>query len=293
MKATGYETERRSIRVDGRTRSMVLVHGDRDGTQRPPIILVFHGSNQTGERVRRFAGYSFDALAAGGAIVAYPDAVGRRWNAREPSAKRGSAVDDIGFAAALVDYLAFEFGGDPDRVYAIGYSNGGHLVMRLAHAIPERLAGIAVISATQLLAGRQQPAGRGPAGLPALFIHGTKDRMVPYDGGTSGLRARRPWGPALSAWDSAAYFAVRNGISTPPSRTVIEARVPSNGTRVERVDYRQAGSAPVTLYSIVGGGHTIPNPTDSFRFLGATAHDIVAAEVIAESFGLGYCGGTP
>jgi polyhydroxybutyrate depolymerase len=272
---------------------MVIVHGNGNGAQRPPIILVFHGSNQSGERVRRFAGHSFDALAAGGAIVAYPDAVGRRWNARGPSAStRGSAVDDIGFAAALVDYLASEFEGDPERVYAIGYSNGGHLVMRLAHAIPERLAGIAVISATQLLAGQQHAVDSGPAGVPALFIHGTKDRMVPYDGGTSGMRVRRPWGPALSAWDSAAY-AERNGISTPPSRTVIEARSPSNGTRVERVDYRQAGSAPVTLYAIVGGGHTIPNPTDSFPFLGATAHDIVAAQVIAESFGLGYCGGTP
>ncbi|MEO8907164.1 MAG: PHB depolymerase family esterase, partial [Microbacteriaceae bacterium] len=193
---TGVGVVRRSIRVGGRTRSMVVVSGDddRDRGQDRPIVLVFHGSNQTGEGVRRFAGRSFDALATEGAIVAYPDGIRRRWNARESSAStRGSVVDDIGFASALVDYLAAEFGGNPDRVYAIGYSNGGHFVMRMAHEIPERLVGIAAISATQILAGLQHPVDIGLAGLPALFIHGTKDPMVPYGGGTSGWRARLPW----------------------------------------------------------------------------------------------------
>ncbi|MEO7123933.1 MAG: PHB depolymerase family esterase [Lacisediminihabitans sp.] len=287
----GIEAVRRSFRFDGRERSMVVVSSDeaRFRGQDRPIVLVFHGSNQTGEGVRRFAGRTFDALAAEGAIVAYPDGLRKRWNAREPSdSTRGGAIDDVGFALALVEYLASEFGGNPDRVYALGYSNGGHFVMRMAHEVPERLAGIASISASQLVAGVQHPVDSGLVGLPALFIHGTKDPMVPYRGGTSGWRARLPWGPALSARDSADYYAKRNGITAPSSSAVVESRFPSKRTSVERTDYRQPTSAPVTLYSIIGGGHTIPNPTETYRILGATGHDIVAAQVIAEFFGLGY-----
>jgi poly(3-hydroxybutyrate) depolymerase len=60
-----------SIDVAGRRRSYTLAEppGAGPGTA---LVLVFHGSNQTGEKFRAFTGRSFDALAStGGAVVAY------------------------------------------------------------------------------------------------------------------------------------------------------------------------------------------------------------------------------
>jgi polyhydroxybutyrate depolymerase len=53
---------------------------------------------------------------------------------------------------------------------------------------------------------------------------------------------------------------------------------------VSRTDYRQDGHAPVTLYTVHGGGHTIPGPTPSPRPVGRTAADVHVTEAIATYF---------
>jgi polyhydroxybutyrate depolymerase len=56
--------------------------------------------------------------------------------------------------------------------------------------------------------------------------------------------------------------------------------------RVERTAYRQDGRAPVTLYTVVGGGHTVPGPARVPFVLGRTSHDLDAADLVAEHLGL-------
>lgn len=47
--------------------------------------------------------------------------------------------------------------------------------------------------------------------------------------------------------------------------------------------WRQAGSPGVTLYTVTGGGHTIPNPTRrAVRLLGRTTRDIDAGAVVGQ-----------
>ena len=60
-----------SIAVAGRQRSYTLAEPPGTGPA-TSLVLVFHGSNQTGERLRAFTGGSFDAVASTGkAVVAY------------------------------------------------------------------------------------------------------------------------------------------------------------------------------------------------------------------------------
>jgi len=56
---------------------------------------------------------------------------------------------------------------------------------------------------------------------------------------------------------------------------------------VERTDYRQAGRPPVTLYTVYGGGHSIPGRKSATpRFLmGRTDHTLDTAQAITEFFG--------
>ncbi|MGK5685597.1 alpha/beta hydrolase family esterase [Actinoplanes sp. URMC 104] len=275
---------RGSVDLDGRARTYTVA-GDAYGK---PLILIFHGSRQTGEKHRRFTGRAFDALAQdGSAVVAYLDGYRGNWNdARRESRfpARRDDIDDVGFARAVIEQLAAGHRIDRTRVVAVGYSNGGQMVMRLAHETPELLAGAVVIAATMPAPGSFLDAGRPAAPLPMLLIHGTRDRIVPYEGGTMSWWARKAFkvgGESLSMPATAAYFAARNGIDAAP----VSTRLPARGrTWVERTEYRQPGHPSVQLYTVHGGGHTVPGPGSAPAVVGRTNHDVNTAELVRTFF---------
>jgi polyhydroxybutyrate depolymerase len=280
-----------SLDVAGRRRTYTLAAPP--DSEPDSLLLVFHGSKQTGEKFRAFTGNSFDALAgAGSTLVAYLDGYRGHWNdARKASAfaARTEDVDDVGFAQALIGRLTDEHRIDRSRVYAAGYSNGGQMVIRLVHEVPGALAGAAILSATQPAPESFLLDGAATAPMPVLLVHGTGDRIASYSGGTMKPWARmvfRVGGVALSAERTAAYFAARNGITQPHSSAALPQATEPNGTSVTRTDYRQDGRSPVTLYTVDGGGHTIPGPAKAPFIMGRTNHDMNTADAIDEFFGL-------
>ena len=267
-----------TIDVAGRTRTYTLVE-PAGGYDR--LLLVFHGSKQNAAAFRAFTGNDFDDL--GRTAVAYLDGYRRNWNdARKASGSpaRVQDIDDVGFAEAVVKQVA-----DGRETYAAGYSNGGGMVIRLLHERPDLLAGAAVIAAQQPAPDNFLIPGRPVVPKPVLLFHGTRDRIVPYGGGRMAAWARLAFkvgGAMLSAPETAAYFAARNGITAPP----VTAELPPGGgrTTVSRTDYRQDGHPPVTLYTVHGGGHTIPGPKPSPALMGRTATTVHASRAIAEFF---------
>lgn len=281
-----------TIEIKGTRRTFTVV-GAAQSHRTRDLILVFHGSKQDGEKFRRFTGGTFDALAeTGDAVVVYLNGYRGNWNdsRRESSfAARLENIDDVAFAQAVVEEMAISRGIDPRRVFAIGYSNGGQMVMRLMHEKPEMLAGAAIFSAT--MPGRESFLfpDASPAAIPVLLIHGTRDPIVPYDGGSMKPWARRMFkvgGSTLAAGDTAAYFARSNGITSEPQRVGRPIDLASRRTWIERTDYRQDGHQRVRLYTVHGGGHTIPGPRKAPFILGPTNGDISAAAEVAEFFEL-------
>lgn len=280
-----------SVDVEGRTRTYTLA-APPDGNA-DSLLLVFHGSKQTGEKFRAFTGYSFDAPAAtGNTVVAYLDGYKNQWNdARKASnfPARTENINDVAFAKAMIDLLSGSHRIDRSRVYAAGYSNGGAMVIRLIHEIPGSLAGAAILAATQPAPENFLGTGAPAAPLPVLLMHGTRDHIVPYAGGLMSWWVRlvfRVGGRALSAERTAAYFAARNKITVPAITTTLPHDKKSGKTSVTRTDFRQDGKPPVVLYSVHGGGHTIPGPAKAPFVLGATSHDVNTADVLGEFFGL-------
>ncbi|WP_033342078.1 alpha/beta hydrolase family esterase [Catenuloplanes japonicus] len=264
----------RSIEVGGRTRTYTVVTPE-GGFDR--LLLAFHGSGQQAASHRTFTGNAFDDIKR--TAVVYLDGYRRRWNdsrlhSRFPARRQN--IDDTGFAEAVV---AREAGGRP--VYASGYSNGGGLVIRLLHERPGLLAGATIIAAGQPAPDNLLDLGDAPfVPTPILLIHGTRDPLVRYAGG-----AMAPWaqflfrvgGSLLSAPDTAAYFAARNGIAALPSTVDLTAEL-------SRTDYREDGRPPVTLYTVHGGGHTIPGRTPSPALLGRTTSHLHTPGAITEFF---------
>lgn len=288
MKTTSEVTaSSESVEVAGRTRTLTVVHRGQAGEGRVPIVLVFHGSMQSAAAIRSFTANTFDHVGAqSGTVVAYLDGHQKHWNdARiaNTSAARTDGVDDVAFTQATIDLLVRRYHGDSARVHAIGFSNGGQLVIRLIHEIPAALAGAAILSATQPVPENFAPDSPQQDSVPVMFVHGTEDPIVPYAGGMAKMYRFRPRGLGLSAPDTAAYYARRNGITAAPATT------PASGsTRVEHTDYREPGRQPVTLYTVHGGGHTIPGPKTARPrvLMGRTDHTFDTARAITEFFGL-------
>ncbi|ANZ41545.1 hypothetical protein BBK82_41945 [Lentzea guizhouensis] len=281
---------RDSVDVAGTTRTFTTVGAGAAGA----LLLVFHGSRQTGEVHRKFTGGMFDALAESGrAVVAYLDGYRGNWNdARREShfPARKAGTDDVGFARAVVDVLVAQGRVDPRRVFAAGYSNGGQMVIRLVHEAPGLLAGAAVIAATMPAPDNFLAADPSPTPLPLLVIHGMKDTIVSYDGGSFGWWQRKLFkvgGSNWSAFRTAEYFAARNGITAAPAVTRLPKTSAGDPTEVELTEYREDGRPPVALYTVHQGGHTVPGPTSAPAIVGRTSHHVNTAELLGTFFGLG------
>lgn len=286
----GAETEVREmdVDVDGVRRSVTVV-GEPGGDRPRGLLLVFHGSRQDGAGHRKFTGGAYERLTERGMVVAYLDGYRGNWNdarleSRFPARVEG--MDDVGFTRAVIERLVSTRGVDPRRVVALGYSNGGQMVMRIAHEAPDLLAGAVVIAATMPAEENFLLPATPPASLPLVLVHGTKDPISHYAGGQMAPWARKMFkvgGRSLSMPETAAYFAARNGITAGPTRTAVprDERSPRR-TSVERTAYEQDGRDPVVLYVVHGGGHTVPGPRRAPFVLGATSADVLVTDLVAE-----------
>src|SRR4029077_10187735 len=81
------------------------------------------------------------------------------------------------FIAKMLDDLESVVNVDKQRVYATGISNGAMMCYRLAAELSERIAAIAPVAGTLALEKFQPKCP-----MPVLHIHGTIDRLVPYEG---------------------------------------------------------------------------------------------------------------
>lgn len=259
---------REDFAVAGRRRSAVVVR-PAVPVVAAPLVVVLHGSWQTGAGMRRFSGNGFDAVAEfAGAVVVYPDALHREWD----DGRGRRRTDDIAFIDALVGRLAAEGEIDPTQVHVFGYSNGGHFVMRLLHERPDLAAAAGIVAATL---PAPMPQAAPAVGIPLFFIHGTGDPVVPYEGSGAAAFGYAPRGPELGFADTVAYFAARNGIASAGVATTLPG---SGRTTALQLDFAQPGFAPVRAITVERGGHSVPNPRYAApRVIGRTHRGFDAA----------------
>jgi len=273
--------------VQGHVRTWTAVV-PRQRPARPALLVVFHGSNQNAERMRRASGHGFDRVAGEqGVVVVYPNAYRGLWNdsrAAADSPARAEGIDDGALVEAVVTGFTASHGIDPARVFAAGFSNGGQLVFRLAAQLPGRFAGLAAIGATWPTPDNHLgPTPVEPVAM--LLMNGTADPIVPFGGGVISLFGFKPRGTALSAPDTAHLFARLNGITAAPVVSQLPHRHGSGKTSVTLTSYLQQGHQPVLDYTVVGGGHVVPNPRHSaLRILGRTTHDVDAPAAVWNFF---------
>lgn len=232
----------------------------RERVKGGPLVVVMHGSGQNGAQMRIETGYGFESLADQHRFaVVYPDAHEGYWDVcsivGDVSAK-GVNVDDVGFLTGLVDRLVAELGVDPGRVFATGSSRGGSMALRLALEAASKFRAVAAISASVPTPEnfKCKPIGQGTPSV--MIMNGTKDPLVPFDGGDVNLLGLfYKNGKVRSSRDSGQYFADLNNIAGRP-----ETNQTGEAVRVDHVLWRNESNVEVELVATHGGGHGIPQP---------------------------------
>lgn len=263
----------------GRSRTYLHYAPPHPPGQRLPTLFVLHGGGGSAERIARQTGFTALAEREGFQVV-YPQGVSKQWNdGRGVPTLRGvdmSGVDDVGFFRALFDRVIAQHDADPARLYVTGLSNGGLMSYRLGIELGDRIAAIAaVIANLPTPLARQTP--RAP--LPVLIMNGTEDPLMAWDG-KSGPQG----GKVLSAWQTFQFWIRHNGGQPQLRWRRLPDRDPSDRSRVE-VTRAQGLRAPVVLYAIRGGGHTLPGGSGHSnarlaRLVGPVNQDIKGIEVI-------------
>jgi len=256
-----------------------------------PLVMVFHGLGLGGQSMIYISGLN-DEADRKNFIVVYPDGLNHRWDT--------NGGTDIQFVMDMIDKLASIVSIDRRRIYAVGYSNGGHFVQRLA-CVTNSIAAIAIVAASMMESSAS--ACTNTQRVPALFFIGTDDPLVPSTdsshkeelgklgaavglGGLESLSAPlAKMGGMMTAEETVDYWCRHNQSPTTPYTNQMPDTNPHDGTRVTRLTFG-AYNNEVVYYRIEGGGHTWPGalingPKD---IVGRTTDDINAGEIIADFF---------
>jgi polyhydroxybutyrate depolymerase len=238
-----------------------------DGGTAAPLVIALHAEATTAGHLRMLTELD-SAVDERGTIAVYPegsDELGLGvWNAESFA----SGLDDSLFLSDLLDVLAEELCVNEARVYVAGMSQGGAMALRFACDAPERVAAVSPVAA---------PYVACQAPVPMVAFHGSKDPLVPYEGGVSPL-TEQPSPPVHRAASEWARALGCDGLAT-ISRPTAD---------VELATYRNcSGSgADVLLYNAIEGGHTWPGATIDApeENAGKTTHSISATELMLDFF---------
>jgi polyhydroxybutyrate depolymerase len=256
---------------------------------KPPLLFVLHGSLQTIDDIRRFSAYQFERLADKyGFILVYPQGFERNWNDCRRTADypaRAQNIDDKGLIASLIQHFASQHAADSQRAFLTGYSNGGHLGLRIALEQPQLLAGVAAFAANLPSDDNLDCAASGQA-VPVLLMNGSRDPINPYNGGAVSLFGFGNRGSVRSAYESASYFAGLAGYPQDAVRSSTIWQSPDDPAERVKLDHWQADGRPeVALYSLIGGGHVLPQAGfRAPRLLGPTLSGFDGPQAIWDFF---------
>lgn len=242
---------------DGHAR--FLVPDGASAPERLPLVLVLHGLGGDGPGLVDALGLEAFARARRLILVApngKRDPQQRRfWNAGEVCCNfAGDPVDDVARLSALLDHATRHLAADPERLFVVGYSNGGFMAHRLAcskRAPPIRA--VVSMAAAAPIAAEACASERNAA---VLEIHGDRDTIVPFDGGHLFGRPGLPRTPSVEAGFSAG--ARRAGCDgTPVTSESLDLITELHGSETE-VRRLAACSPPRELWIVRGGGHVLP-----------------------------------
>ena len=244
-----------------------------------PVVLALHGAAMNGPMLVWFSGLNKKADEAG-FVVVYPTGTGIgpfcTWNAGGFRGKIADGKpDDVAFIGKLLDDLGTVVSVDEKRIYACGMSNGGMMCYRLAAELSDRIAAIAPVAGTIAI---DESKPKRP--VPVIHFHGSKDNMVPFEV----AKGKTPSFMKLKGVENSIQTWVKlNGCEETPTTDTLSDD--GDEMKVTRRSYGGGkDGSEVVLIVIEDGGHTWPGQQPPVSFIGKSATNISANDLMWEFF---------
>lgn len=263
-----------AIEVEGLNRTYLLYLPSGFNINEPlPLVLNFHGGAGTANDQLAVADMR-DLADSENFILVYPNA--HPDSNQETNWQVVTSGDlpftvpnphsDILFIDELIDHLHLQVNVDLNRVYALGYSNGGGFTFDLGCRLNNKITGIGVVARTMYAETYNNCIVNHPT--PVVTILGTEDYISEYDGiiyeGTlyyhSNISTNDVW--------------IENNNLVPTSNLSLIPDINTNdGSTVELYSwYSEDECIELNHYKVLGGDHDWPG---TFGNMDIVSHEII------------------
>ena len=238
----------------------VFVPSTYNAATAAPLVILLHGYGASGLIQELYFRLQPEAEARGFLYVhpdGTPNALGNlAWNATDACCQDVVTVDDSAYLTSIINEVSATYNVDQTRIFLVGHSNGGFMSYRMACDHADRIAAIVSLAGATFL-DTAQCAPSEPVNV--LQIHGTDDRTIQYDGGST------PLGTYPAAETTVSTWSAYNGCAT-GTESLGELDLAFNIDGVETTLEAFTGcpvDGAVELWTIEGGPH-IPGLQPSF-----------------------------
>lgn len=237
-----------------------------------PVVMLFHGNGSNNNEILGITNVKapykvwLDIAEQEDLILIVPNGSegtdGKNgWNDCRADAEGNPNSNDVLFANHLIDMAIEQYQANASKVFAVGTSNGGHMAIRLAQEIPDKLKAFASIVAANPV---NTQCTNSTIPISALIINGTEDPFLPYEGGP--MASSR--GEVYSTEETIAYWVDRNNTNIAPVINNLANTDETDNCTVTTYLYENGtNNTEVALYTVVGGGHTEPSIRERYSNL--------------------------
>lgn len=247
----------REVQVGNRS---FLLHVPTDFRNPSPVVFTFHGRGSNAQQQLLLTGFE-QVAQEGRFLVVAPEATNGRWDL---------TGGDSDYLQAVVDAVPC---ADSSRLYASGMSMGSGMTFVQACDPQRRFAAFGGVALTGF-----QPQCQTAPPAPIIYFHGTKDQVVPFEGGPPDGEdvVLEPVPAVMREW------ARHNGCTQTSTEKVGEDVTLREWTSCQ-------AEADVEYYRVRGGGHTWPGAAEFIADaiesnLGKTTQSVDASRLMWEFF---------
>ncbi len=238
-----------------------------------PLLLVLHGRGSSGKEMAEYTNFS-ELADKQNFIVVYPNAINKPtlWNAFYKA--KGKERDDILFIKKMLTELQNNYKINERKIYAVGYSSGAMMTYRIASEMSEKIAGIGIVSGSLGYKKNSQSVyiGKPTKPVPAIILHGKKDSIVHFNGGTS-LTVKTD---LIGVKKSVEKWVSYNDCKTIPEKETLQ------NSRYTRETYSCINDDQIILYTLLDGTHKwpalLPNKNNQMTFSSQVLWDFLNSD---------------
>jgi polyhydroxybutyrate depolymerase len=233
----------------------ILTPKNYDPKKKHPFILSLHGYTSSGAGQSAFFPLA-DLAEKHGLVFCFPSGIDRSWNASNACCDWANKNDDSAYLRGLILHAQENFNIDKKRVYVTGLSNGGFMCYRMAYDHADLVTAIVPFAGV----GFKRWPGKPKNPVSVLHVHGTKDTIIKWEGGSI---LARPYPSAQENFKNWRLFnQCDQEVDASKTKIDLARKVRGNETSVTRFT-NKAGTVTSELWQVNNGGHVTPPSKDA------------------------------